>query len=129
MSPDGPERNATPLPPALLVLAAVLALVHLALPLASLPRLVSSNYNEGWNAYHASAVFSERPLYPPPGDLFPNNYPPLSFAGVALLTRLFGDPVLWGRVLSLLAFLAICTEVSLLARRASGSSRIRSTAT
>ena len=123
MSPDGPERNAAPLPRALLVLAAVLVLVHLALPLATLPRLVSSNYNEGWNAYHAGAVFSERPLYPPPGDLFPNNYPPLSFAVIALLAGLIGDPLSWGRVLSLLAFLAIAAEIALLARRMSGSWR------
>jgi hypothetical protein len=123
VSPDGPERSTRPLSLALLALAAVLALVHLALPLASLPAFASLNYNEGWNAYHATAVFSERPLYPPPGDLFPNNYPPLSFAGVALLAGLFGDPVLWGRGLSLLAFLAICAEIALLARRASGSWR------
>jgi hypothetical protein len=123
VSPDGLERATRPLPLALLVLAGVLALLHLALPLVSMPAFASLNYNEGWNAYHAAAVFSERPLYPPPGDLFPNNYPPLSFAGVALLSRLFGDPVLWGRALSLLAFLAICTEIGLLARRASGSWR------
>jgi hypothetical protein len=101
----------------------LLALVHLALPLASLPAFASLNYNEGWNAYHAGAVFSDRPLYPPPGDLFPNNYPPLSFAAVALLSRVFGDPLLWGRLLSLLAFFAICAEIGLLARRASGSWR------
>ena len=123
MSPDGPERSASPLPLALLVLAGLLALVHLALPLASLPAFASLNYNEGWNAYHATAVFSERPLYPPPDDLFPNNYPPLSFAAVALLSHLFGDPLLWGRLLSLLAFLAICVEIALIARHASGSWR------
>jgi hypothetical protein len=122
VSPDGLER-AKPLSLALLVLAALLALVHLALPLASMPAFASLNYNEGWNAYHAAAVFSERPLYPPPGDLFPNNYPPLSFAVVALLERLFGDPVLAGRLLSLLGFLVICVEIGLLARRASGSWR------
>ena len=123
MSPDSPERMVRPLPLALLVLAGLLALVHLALPLASLPAFASLNYNEGWNAYHATAVFSERPLYPPPGDLFPNNYPPLSFAVVALLEGLFGDPVLAGRLLSLLSFLGICVEIALLARRASGSWR------
>ena len=40
-----------------------------------------------------------------PAICFPNNYPPLSFAVVALLTGLFGDPVLSGRVLSLLGIL------------------------
>ena len=106
---------------ALSALAAVLATIHLALPLASVPRLAPLNYNEGWNAYHAEAVFSERPLYPPPGDLFPNNYPPLSFAVVALLGRVLGDPILSGRLLSLLSFLAILAEITLLGRRTSGS--------
>jgi len=111
-------------PLALLVLAAALALVHLALPLASLVRLVPLNYNEGWNAYHAEAVFSERPLYPGSGALFPNNYPPLSFALIASLARALGDPILVGRLLSLAAVLAIAAEIGWLARRESGSARI-----
>jgi hypothetical protein len=99
----------------------MLAAIHLALPLASVPRLAPLNYNEGWNAYHAEAVLSERPLYPPPGDLFPNNYPPLSFAVIALLARVLGDPILSGRLLSLVSFLAIVVELILLGRRAGGS--------
>ena len=123
MDSDGLERIARPSWLALLVLVASLALVNVALPLASVLRFAPLSYNEGWNAYHADAVFSERALYPPPGDLFPNNYPPLSFALIALLAKGFGNPVLLGRLLSLIAFFAICAEIALLARRASGSWR------
>jgi hypothetical protein len=123
VSPDGPERPATPLPRALLVVALALAALHLALPLATVPRLLPANYNEGWNAYHAEAVFSARSLYPPPADLFPNNYPPLSFVVTALLSRLAGDPLLWGRLLSLLAVIVIAAEIAWLVCRATGSAR------
>src|SRR5512145_1184156 len=67
------QRSTAPL--GLLLFTGALALVHLALPVASLPWLAARGYNEGWNAYHAEAVLSERPLYPAPDELFPNNYP------------------------------------------------------
>jgi hypothetical protein len=125
VSPDGSEPSTTTpslrLLVALSAVAVVLASIHLALPLASVPRLAPLNYNEGWNGYHAEAVFSERPLYPPAGDLFPDNYPPLSFAVIALLARVVGDPILSGRLLSLLSLLAIVVELALLGRRTGGS--------
>jgi hypothetical protein len=116
------QRSAAPL--ALLVLTGALALVHLALPVASLPWLAPRGYNEGWNAYHAEAVGSERPLYPEPAALFPNNYPPLSFALVALAGRVLPDPLRAGRALSLLAFLALVVEIGWIARRSTGSLRL-----
>jgi hypothetical protein len=103
------------------VLTGALALVHLALPVVSLPWLAARGYNEGWNAYHAEAVLSERPLYPEPDELFPNNYPPLSFALVALTGRVIPDALRAGRLLSLLAFLALVVEIGWLARRFTGS--------
>lgn len=112
------------MPRALLALAAALALLHLALPLDALPRLVSRNYNEGWNAYHALAVGSERPLYPEPAGLFPNNYPPLSFPVVAAASWWGGDPLRAGRVVSLLALLALSAEIGWLARRFTGSTAL-----
>jgi len=132
MSPDGsgpvarPARREqrSPLPLALLVLAGALAALHLALPLASVPRLAPRAYNEGWNAYHADAVLSERPLYPPPEALFPNNYPPLSFAAVAAAGRLSGDTLRAGRFLSVLALLVVLVEIGWLAWRASGDARL-----
>jgi len=121
----GRAGSAARVPPlALLVLAAALALVHLALPLASLLRLVPLNYNEGWNAYHAEAVFSERPLYPAADALFPNNYPPLSFVLIAWLARGLGDPIRVGRLLSVAALFVIAVEIGWLARLATGSTRL-----
>jgi hypothetical protein len=129
VSPDGsgavarpaPAQQSSPAPLALLVLTGALALIHLALPVASLSSLAPRGYNEGWNAYHAEAVLSERPLYPEPAALFPNNYPPLSFAVGALAGRLLPDPLRAGRVLSLLALLVVAAEIGWLASRSSGS--------
>jgi hypothetical protein len=63
--------------------------------------------NEGWNAYHADEALSLRALYPPPDGLVANNYPPLSFLLIEGLGRVFGDPLLVGRALSLIATLAL----------------------
>jgi hypothetical protein len=116
------ERSAAPL--AVLLLAAALAAVHLAAPIASLPRLAARSYNEGWNAYHAEAVLGDRPLYPAADALFPNNYPPLSFALVALASGVVPDALRAGRLLSLLAFLAVAVGIGWLARRSTGSDRL-----
>jgi hypothetical protein len=116
------ERSAAPL--AVLLLAAALAAVHFAAPIASLPRLAARSYNEGWNAYHATALLEGRPLYPAADALFPNNYPPLSFALVALATSVVPDALRAGRLLSLLALLALLVEVGWLAKRSSGSLRL-----
>jgi hypothetical protein len=107
-----------------LALALGLALLHLLEPIAWLPRQVARNYNEGWNAYHADAVFSERPLYGEPEALFPNNYPPLSFAIVAVASGATGDPVRAGRIVSLLAFFALLTLIGRIVASATGSGRL-----
>ena len=65
--------------------------------------------NEGWNAYFADAAMGKVPLYPSPDQFITNNYPPLSFYIVGLVGRLVGDPVLAGRLLSLVAVVAIAT--------------------
>ena len=63
--------------------------------------------NEGWNAYHADAAMGAAPLYPPTDTLIVNNYPPLSFYVVGALSRIFGDALYVGRVLSLAAVVAL----------------------
>jgi hypothetical protein len=68
--------------------------------------------NEGWNAYHALAAMAGTLLYPQPPDLMANNYPPLSFYLVGALTRLTGDAIIAGRLVSLAAF--IVTTVGLM---------------
>ncbi|HEY4639365.1 MAG TPA: hypothetical protein VIG87_05540 [Candidatus Udaeobacter sp.] len=59
--------------------------------------------NEGWNAYFVDAATGKMPLYPSADKLITNNYPPLSFYIVALVGWFIGDPVLAGRLLSLIA--------------------------
>jgi len=104
-----------------LALAAALAVLHSIEPIASLPYDFARNYNEGWNAYHAASIGSERPLYPPADSLFPNNYPPLSFVAVATLG---GDPIRTGRWLSLAAFLALGIAIGVTGARLTGSRRL-----
>ena len=77
--------------------------------------------NEGWNAYFADAAMGKMPLYPSADQLITNNYPPLSFYIVGLLGRLVGDPVLGGRLLSLVALVAIAAAIALSVRRLGGS--------
>jgi len=77
--------------------------------------------NEGWNAYFADAAMGKMPLYPSADQLITNNYPPLSFYIVGLVARFIGDPVLAGRLLSLVAVVAIATAIALCVRRLGGS--------
>jgi hypothetical protein len=77
--------------------------------------------NEGWNAYFADAAMGKMPLYPSANQLITNNYPPLSFYIVGLLGRFVGDPILAGRLLSLVAVIAIATAIALSVRRLGGS--------
>ncbi len=77
--------------------------------------------NEGWNAYFADAAMGKMPLYPSADQLITNNYPPLSFYIVGLVGRFAGDPVLAGRLLSLVAMVAIATTIVLSVRRLGGS--------
>src|SRR5215467_2954066 len=77
--------------------------------------------NEGWNAYFADAAMGRMLLYPSADQLITNNYPPLSFYIVGLVGRFIGDPVLAGRLLSLVAVVAIATAIALSVRRLGGS--------
>jgi hypothetical protein len=77
--------------------------------------------NEGWNAYFADAAMGKMPLYPSTDQLITNNYPPLSFYIVGLVGRFVGDPVLAGRLLSLVAVVAIATAIAFCVRRLGGS--------
>lgn len=78
---------------------------------------VEIGINEGWNAYYADAALGAMPLYPSEDKLITNNYPPLSFYLVGVFGRLFGDPVIAGRLLSLGAVLMIAVGIALLIGR------------
>ncbi|WP_323989201.1 hypothetical protein [Nguyenibacter sp. L1] len=106
------------LPPGVLLLALLLTA-----PLLALSDHVSTNYNEGWNAYLALRALAHdpaRPLYPPPGSMVFNNYPPLSFPLVGLLGRLTGDMIVAGRIVALAALLAGGALVACCVRRMGG---------
>ena len=62
--------------------------------------------NEAWNAWHTLNAFNPKDLYPSKSDLIVNNYPPLSFLFLKALS-LGHDPVVFGRIVSILSVLAI----------------------
>jgi hypothetical protein len=68
--------------------------------------------NEGWNAAFAKAVIATGSPYPPPRGLLVNNYPPLSFYLVAAVSRLTGDAIVAGRLVALLALLAVAVSIA-----------------
>jgi len=59
--------------------------------------------NEAFNAWHADNAFSPNKLYPNPDVLILNNYPPLSFIVVRLISSIFANEIVAGRILSLLS--------------------------
>jgi len=98
----------------LLVFCCALALYH---ALSAIPLRFSLDPNEGWNAYHALAARTGAPPYPPADSLFVNNYPPLSFYVVGALGSLLGDDIVAGRLISLLALVALLAGVFFALRR------------
>jgi hypothetical protein len=99
-------KTSDAVPRPLIGAAAVLILVLALGRVLTIPARIPLSYNEGWNGYLAvRAVFAAGgPLYPPPGGLITNNYPPLSFYVVGLLGRfVFGDMIIAGRVVALLS--------------------------
>lgn len=90
-----------------IAILAALATYFLVWPVWRLAFPIEIDLNEGFNAYLADAAMGAGPLYPPPDTLALNNYPPLSFYVVGGLAQIFGDPLYVGRVLSLLAVVAL----------------------
>ncbi len=88
--------------------ACVIALVRVA---TTVGLTVPFGYNEGWNAYFASAAMTGKSLYPPPQSLMVNNYPPLSFYIVGAVGRALGDMIIAGRIVSLLGLLWLLLAV------------------
>jgi hypothetical protein len=89
------------------VFLALLAAYFMAWPVWRAGFPIEIAQNEGWNAYHADAAMGAAPLYPPTDTLIVNNYPPLSFYAVGALSKVFGDALYVGRVLSLVAVLGL----------------------
>jgi hypothetical protein len=74
--------------------------------------------NEGWNAYHTLAAMTGGALYP--HGFMVNNYPPLSFYIVGLLGKSLGDFIIAGRLVALVAFLAVAMGLMALLRQLGG---------
>jgi hypothetical protein len=78
------------------------------------------DFNEGWNAYHADAAMGKGELYPDPAGFVGNNYPPLSYYLIGVLSYFTVDAIYVGRALSLLATAAIAAIVALCIRHFNG---------
>jgi hypothetical protein len=115
---SGAEPSSVVAKAALWALAA-LAVLFLVWPLwrATLPLEVWGN--EGWNAYHADAAFKAE-LYPPSDGLVANNYPPLSYYLIGALSKVFGDALYVGRVLSILSTIVLGLSAAFIVRRFGG---------
>lgn len=107
---------------AIVAAVALLALIVLPLLLRNglmIPEHVPLDPNEGWNAAHAVAA----QLYPPPGSLMVNNYPPLSFILVRVVAVLTGDAIVAGRAIAFAAFMMVCTGIAAAVRAMGGAPR------
>jgi hypothetical protein len=77
--------------------------------------------NESWNAYQADAALGAGPLYPDPAALISNNYPPLSYYLIGLISRAGFDATYVGRALSIVAIGVIAICIGACIRRFNGS--------
>jgi hypothetical protein len=82
---------------------------------------IELNYNEGWNAYNAQAAAHRFPLYSPKYSWTTVNYPIVSFYVIGYLSRVFGDPVIIGRLISLTSLLLSSVFVALIVRKLTGN--------
>ncbi|MGG6495056.1 UNVERIFIED_CONTAM: hypothetical protein NY603_19195, partial [Bacteroidetes bacterium 56_B9] len=99
----------------MLVVVVLLCAWALAWPvwLAQFP--LEIDLKEPWIAYQVNALRAHA-LYPPPGGLVSNNYPPLFFLLLEAMAGPDGDVIMVGRMLSLLGTLAIGVSVAFLVR-------------
>ncbi|MGD0191269.1 MAG: hypothetical protein ABSD74_11055 [Rhizomicrobium sp.] len=117
LQPGLPERGAHLAFDVVVSLLAAGCLAGLWRAIAIAPKKVLLDPNEGWNAYHAAAAMAGHGPYPGAASLMTNNYPPLSFYLVGWLGSFIGDPIVAGRILSIVAFLTIAALIAVLIRR------------
>ncbi len=116
-SPPPPPDQASQLRKRLFALFMGLIVAAAASRLWLLPIHFSNDPNEGWNAYQAVRAMGAGPLYPPPGSLISNNYPPLSFFIVGAAGRVIGDPIVAGRIVALLSVIGVALLLFAILRR------------
>ena len=118
-----PSTRSDPVLSVGIVVIGILALVSLIWPLARLGIHYPIEGNETWNALLAGRAMGEGALYPSIHGAVLNNYPPLSFYIVGLAGWLVGDNVIAGRVVSLLAVLAIGANIAWIVRNLGGEAK------
>jgi hypothetical protein len=90
---------------------AILVVYFLIWPVWRAQFLIEIWPTEAWNAYFQDAAASGHGLYPSVDQLIANNYPPLSFYGIGILGRVFGDTLFVGRAVSIVALLCLGVEI------------------
>jgi len=80
------------------------------------------DYNEGWNVYVASALAHHLLLYPARYTWTEVTYPVGSFYLASQLSKLTGDYLFTGRVLSLFALVLCCILVGAITKKITGAS-------
>jgi hypothetical protein len=96
---------------ALVGLLAVTAIYFFIYPVWRAQFFIEIWFTEGWNAYFQDAAAIGGRLYPEPGALTVNNYPPLSFYAIGLFGKIFGDTLFVGRAISLIAVIVVSGEI------------------
>lgn len=89
----------------LIVIIGLTLSLRLVIPVLRLGSIYHIDYNEGWNAYHTLHALSGTQLYQ--DNLTPLNYPPLSFFIVGAVSKVLGDIIVTGRIISLLSLFVI----------------------
>src|SRR6266852_6923295 len=115
------DEAVSPIVIALVSVLAVLAALFLIWPVWRMSLPLEILRSEGFNAYHAdTALSAPARLYPPPGGLIANNYPPLYDFMIGGLAQLFGDAVYVGRVVSLFATIGLGIAAAMIVRQLGG---------
>jgi len=107
-----------------LALIGAVIVAGLVRPLLTLGRFVPLDPNEGWNAFFEQVAMRGGELYPAPGSLIINNYPPLSFYIVGLAGRLTGDNIFAGRFVALASMAIVALNLYAWLRSSGSSARI-----
>jgi hypothetical protein len=108
-----PAKNILPSAGAVL-LGAVFFVGFVLYPLIRSTYNFELSYNEGWNAYHQIAAIQGH-LYPKSLGYVITNYTPLSFYIVGYLSH-HSDPIIVGRLMSIISFFVIIIAVGVTAR-------------
>jgi hypothetical protein len=116
------RHSVTRLDSSLIALIGFFSLFAAIVPVYRAFHKVDINYNEGWNVYVASALADHLPLYPLRYSWTTVNYPVGSFYVAAQLSKLTGDYLFTGRILSRFALVLCCILVGAITKKITGAS-------